>query len=45
LGHNSNAVHRARARKGQFTIPTLEDYKRKLPAAANVIVPMTAAVA
>ncbi len=45
LGHNSKAVHRAYARKAQVVIPTLEDYKRKLAAAENVIVPMVAAVA
>ena len=40
LGQNSKAVHRAYARKAQVTIPTLEDYERKLAAAENVIVPM-----
>ncbi|MGA2177417.1 MAG: hypothetical protein ABSH38_20785 [Verrucomicrobiota bacterium] len=30
------------ARKAQVVIPTLEDYERKLAAAENVIVPMTA---
>jgi len=45
LGHNSKAVHRAYARKAQVTIPTLEDYERKLAAAENVIVPMTVAAA
>src|ERR1035437_6785809 len=44
VGHNSKAVHRAYARKAQVTIPTLEDYERKLAAADNVIVQMPAAV-
>jgi hypothetical protein len=30
LGHNIKAVHRTYARKAQVTIPTLEDYERKL---------------
>lgn len=30
LGHNSVAVHRAYARKAQVTLPSLEDYERKL---------------
>jgi hypothetical protein len=42
LGHQSKAVHRAYARKAQVVIPTLEDYERKMAAAENVIVPMTA---
>jgi len=28
LGHNSQAVHRAYARKAQVTLPPLEDYER-----------------
>jgi integrase len=45
LGHNSNAVHRAYARKAQVVIPTLEDYERRLSAAESIIVPMPAATA
>jgi integrase len=30
LGHNSQAVHRAYARKAQFVIPALEDYEAKV---------------
>jgi integrase len=45
LGHNSKAVHRAYSRKAQVVIPTLEDYERKFAAAANIIVPLPAAVA
>ena len=44
LGHNSKAVHRAYARKAQVTIPTLEDFERKMASASeSVIVPMPAA--
>jgi integrase len=45
LGHNSNAVHRAYARKAQVEIPTLEDYERKLSTGENVIVAMPAVAA
>jgi integrase len=40
LGHNSQAVHRAYARKAQVVIPALEDYERKLAAATAVFVPL-----
>ena len=45
LGHKSQAVHRAYARKAKVVIPTLEDYERKLAASESVVVPMPAAVA
>ncbi len=45
LGHNSQAVHRAYAKKAQVMIPTLEEYERKMAAAQTVIVPLQAAAA
>jgi integrase len=30
LGHNSKAVHRSYARRAQVTLPTLEEYERKI---------------
>ena len=36
LGHNSNAVHRAYARRAQVVLPSLEDYERK-PANGKVV--------
>jgi len=46
LGHTSKAMHRAYAKKARVTIPTLEDYEKKMAAAGDVIVQMpTAAVA
>jgi hypothetical protein len=45
LGHNSQAVHRAYAKKAQVMIPTLEEYERKMAAAQTVIVPLPAAAA
>jgi integrase len=45
LGHNSQAVHRAYAKKAHVLIPTLDEYERKMAAAENVIVPMATAVA
>jgi len=44
LGHNSQAVHRAYARKAKVIIPTLEDYEKKM-AAAPAIVPLPKAAA
>jgi len=42
LGHNSQAVHRAYARKAKVVIPTLEDFEKRMadPAERKVIVPM-----
>lgn len=37
LGHNSKAVHRAYARKAQFTLPALEDFEREV---ASKVVPI-----
>jgi integrase len=45
LGHNSQAVHRAYAKKALVLIPALDEYERKMAAAENVIVPMPMAVA
>jgi hypothetical protein len=33
LGHNSNAAHRAYAKRALMKIPSLEDYEKKLVAA------------
>jgi hypothetical protein len=43
LGHNSQAVHRAYARKAQVTLPPLEDYERTMAAAAIIPLPFAAA--
>ncbi len=45
LGHNSKAVHRAYAKRAQMRIPSLEDYEKKMAAAATDIVPISAAAA
>jgi len=43
LGHNSQAVHRAYARKAQVTLPPLEDYERNMASAAIIPLPSAAA--
>jgi len=46
LGHNSEAVHRAYARKARVVIPTLEAYERRMAGPAEcVILPVPAAIA
>jgi hypothetical protein len=45
LGHNSQAVHRAYAKKALVVIPSLDDYERKLAGSGDgVIVPMPIAM-
>ena len=39
LGHNSQAVHRAYAKKAQVTLPPLEEYEKRMTT-ASVIVPL-----
>lgn len=43
LGHSSKAVHRAYARKAQVTVPSLEEFEKRV--ATSVIVPMAVAAA
>jgi hypothetical protein len=39
LGHNSQAIHRAYAKKAQVILPPLEEYEKRM-AFASVIVPL-----
>ena len=43
LGHNSQAVHRAYARKAQVTLPPLEDYERNMVPGVVIPLPLPAA--